>query len=292
MYLDTYERIAIACIVFYSFALIGGIALCFKHGAHKSAGWRFLIILALARLIGQSMLLGTIDDPTNESLYIGWNTLNGLGLGPLVVMLLGLLGRVFEGITAVRHGNFIWRPQFTRLVELLMLVGFILIIVGGTQIDYEVQPSSAEVPAVQYSGLTVAGVAIFTAVTVILCIATSIVFFHWHDIPDGEHRIAVAVLISLPFVIVRLIYSCIEVYGDVVPSRWMYLGMFIIMEMIVVLICEALGFSLGKADERDMPPLPGQTDPEQADQEKQGGGLWFPGKRLLARRERRRGNLF
>lgn len=253
--LDTYDDIAIATIVIFTIYLIGGIVLCIKHGFFKSSGWRFLIILALARLIGSSLRLATINDPTNESLYIGWATLNGLGLAPLILMLLGLLGRVFDSIN--RQGHVVVTPPFRHLIEVLMVAGMILLIVGGTESDFFVVNDE---PQVRYSGISRGGTGIFVAVTALLIIETLLAFRSQGYIAQGEHRIVIAVVICLPFVIVRLVYACIVVLGGVQSNRWLYLGMLVIMEMIVVLICEILGFTLDKA-----PPKP-QRDPEMQSQ--------------------------
>ncbi|UNI23868.1 hypothetical protein JDV02_009661 [Purpureocillium takamizusanense] len=242
--LDFYDRVAIATIVVFSLYLIGGVWLCVKHGFHKSSGWRFLIILALARLIGSSLRLATINDPTNDSLYVGWLVLNGLGFGPLVAMLMGLLTRVFEGISETRSGGgFVFRVAYQKPVELLMLTGLILVIVGGTQSTFS---TVGEAPKVDYAALTVAGIAIFVAVTGILLLEEALAAASWACVPRGERRIVATVGATLPFVVVRLVYACLEVFGDVTPTRGMYVGMFVVMEMVVVLMCEVLGFTLGK----------------------------------------------
>ncbi|PNY23776.1 Uncharacterized protein TCAP_06283 [Tolypocladium capitatum] len=248
--LNTYDDIAIATIVVFSLYLVGAIILCARHGFVKSTGWRFLIILALARLIGSALLLATVNDPTNENLYIGWATLNGLGLGPLVLMLMGLLGRVFDSIN--RQGHVVVTPLFRHLLEVLMIVGMILLIVGGTESDFTVVDGE---PKVVYSGVSRGGTGVFVAVTALLCLEALFAFRNQGYVAQGEHRIIIAIIICLPFVIVRLVYACIVVLGGVLTTKWEYLGMLVIMEMIVVLICEILGFTLDKA-----PPKP-QGDP-------------------------------
>ncbi|KAL3953645.1 hypothetical protein ACCO45_011601 [Purpureocillium lilacinum] len=232
--LDTYDHIAIASLAIYSFFLIGAVYLCIKHGFKRSSGWRFLIILALARIIGDALRLATISAPTNESLYIGWMTLNGLGLGPLILVLLGLLDRVFDSIN--RQGHVVVKPMYQRILNLLMLVGIILLIVGGTH---------------------KAGTCIFVAATALLCLETLLAFQNQGYVSEGEHRIILGVVASLPFVIVRLAYSCLLVFGGKTSTVWLYLGLLVIMEMVVVLICEVLGFTLDKA-----PPKPPKDDQE------------------------------
>lgn len=252
--LDIYDRIAVATIIVYSFFFCGGIFLTFKHGFAKSSGWRFLVILALARLIGSSLRLATISDPTNENLYVGWMVLNGLGLGPLITMLLGLLARLFMTISFNRNGNFFYSPRFQHLWELAMLVGLILVIVGGTESDFTIVNNE---PKVHYSELSEAGISIFVAITGILCFGIFVASYNYASIDQGERRILVALILCMPFVIVRLVFACLEIWGGITASRWLYLGMFVIMEMIVVFICQVLGFLLDKVKIR---PAPGEPD--------------------------------
>ncbi|OAQ58778.1 inhibitor of apoptosis-promoting bax1 domain-containing protein [Purpureocillium lilacinum] len=242
---DFYDRVAIATIVVFSCYLIGGTWPCVKHGFHKSSGWGFLVILALARLIGSSLRLATINDPTNDNLYIGWMVLNGLGLGPLVAMLTGLLTRAFEGIAVSRGGDFAFCDAYQKVVNLLMLVGLILVIVGGTESDFSVDGNSE--PHVNYAGLSVAGIAIFVAVAGALLIEQALAVTNWTWVLRGERRIVATMGATLPFVIVRLVYSCIEVFGEKTPTKGEYVSMFVVMEMIIVFMCEMLGYTLGNS---------------------------------------------
>ncbi|KPM36818.1 hypothetical protein AK830_g9745 [Neonectria ditissima] len=252
--LNTYDRIAIAEIVVYALFLIGGVFLCFKHGLKRSSGWRFLVILALARLIGSAMLLATINDPTNESLYIGWMTLNGVGFGPLILMLLGLLDRLFESIN--RQGPQIVKPLYQRTISLLMLVAMVLLVVGGTNADYTIVNGT---PKISYPVESRVGAGLMIAVLVCLIIETVLVVRNQGFIAQGEHRILIAVIASLPFVVVRLIYTCVLILGNKSQGVWFYLAAGVIMEMVVVFICEAVGFTLQK-----VPPTPKDQETAQS----------------------------
>lgn len=243
--IDNYDRIAIAEIVVYAGFLILGIFLCFKHGIAKSDGWRYAIILALARLIGSSLRLATISDPENTSLYGGWLTLNGLGLAPLILLLLGLLMRLFESIN--RQGHVVVKPIYQRLIQLLMLVGMVLIIVGGTQADYAFNGND---PSIRYPSISHAGMAIFIVVFVLVVLETVMAFMNQGFVAQGEHRLFFAIFISLPFLLVRLIYGSVLIFGSVHASVWLYLGAGVIMEMAVVLVCEVIGLTLEAPPEK------------------------------------------
>lgn len=252
---NTYDGISVAQIILFTIFLAGAIFLNIKHGFGKSSGWRYLIILALARIIGGGMELGTISDPTNESLLIGWMILNGLGLGPLVLVIVGLLTRVFESIN--RQGHVFVKPMFLKLVQLLMLVGVILIIVGGTNSTYTIVDGH---PIVKYNNLSQVGTGIMIAVIVLVCLTIAFAFMNQGYVAQGEHRIILGAAACMPFIIVRLAYSCALIFGHVRQTAYLMLGLSVIEEIIVVVICQVLGFSLGKA-----PPMPAQ------DEEMQGG---------------------
>ncbi|KAF4994025.1 hypothetical protein FGRMN_6059 [Fusarium graminum] len=240
--MDTHDDIAIAEIVVYTFLLLGAIFLCTAHGFSRNAGWFNIIILSLARLIGSSMLLATINDPGNTNLYIGWITLNGIGLGPLILILLGLLGRCYDSI---RHQGGMTIPAlYQRAVHLMMLAAVILLSVGGANSNYTLDGAS---PIIKYSTESKIGAVLMVIVLVLVIGQFILALLNQSYIMDGERRLLIAVGASLPFVVVRLAYTCFLILGGHKQEVWLYLGAGVIMEMVVVIICEAVGFTLRKA---------------------------------------------
>jgi hypothetical protein len=75
------------------------------------------------------MQLATIKSPTNASLYEGSAILNNIGLSPLTLAALGLLSRLLDSINKSKHA-FV-QQWWLRMIELIVLVGLILGIVGG-----------------------------------------------------------------------------------------------------------------------------------------------------------------
>lgn len=238
---DAYDGIASAEIGLYSLYLGGAIYLCFKHGFGRSAGWRSLIMLSLARLIGASMRLATISMPTDKSLYIGWLILLGIGLGPLILTLHGLLGRILDSMSS--QGHSIIKSFHRRVFEILILVGVILLIIGGTQSKITIQNGN---PVTHYVTLSYVGTAILVGVMGLLILECFIVFRNRASIIPGENRILIAVIICIPLVLVRLCYSCILVFGGVHSTPWLLLGMSTCMEVTTTFICETVGFTLSK----------------------------------------------
>ncbi|CAF3522913.1 hypothetical protein SNK03_011500 [Fusarium graminearum] len=239
--LGAHDDIAIAEIVVYTFLLFGALFLCKTHGFSRNSGWFYIIILSLARLIGSSMLLATINDPDNTNLYIGWIVLNGLGLGPLILIMLGLLDRLFNTIKS--QGGAGINVLYQRAVHLLMLVAVILISVGGASSNYTLDGAS---PTIKYSTESKVGVSLMIVVLVLVIGQFLFALRNQSYIVDGERRILIAVGASLPFVIVRLAYTCTLILGGHKQDVWIYLGAGVIMEIVVVIICEAIGFTLNK----------------------------------------------
>ncbi|KAF7562676.1 hypothetical protein G7046_g1436 [Stylonectria norvegica] len=257
--LTTYDEISIAEIVIYSIFLVAGVFLCIKHGIRRSAGFRFIVILSLARLIGSAMELATINDPTNKSLLIGWLTTNGVGLGPLILILLGLLSRLFDSINRQR---LVVKDIFQRAVHILMLVALILLIVGGTSSTYTIVNGK---PKITYNSESKAGAALMIVVMLVVYYETFLAIKNKSYVEQGENRIIIAVLASLPFVTVRLAYTCVIIFANKSQNKWLYLGAGVIMEMFVILICCVVGFSLDKARPvSDAPATNGKPQQEQS----------------------------
>ncbi|OAA47414.1 hypothetical protein BBO_02869 [Beauveria brongniartii RCEF 3172] len=260
---DRYDGLAVAQILLYTPFLGGAIMLCLRHGLAKSAGWRYLAVLALVRLVGSALRLASLSSPTNQSLYIGWLVLGGLGLGPLILMLLGLLSRTFASMR--RNGHDIVPPLAHRAIQTLMLVAVILLLVGGFSSTLTVSPGGgggSGAPEISYATTSRAGSAIMIAVYVLLCAETLLAFVNQGYVAQGEHRIVLAVVVCLPFVLVRLMYSAIIVFGHVRSTAWLMLGMEVVVEAVVVLVCEVVGFTLArvpdevKAEDAEARPMP------------------------------------
>ncbi|KAI2471446.1 hypothetical protein F4781DRAFT_386919 [Annulohypoxylon bovei var. microspora] len=255
MALTERDNISIAQIIIYVPALVIAVLLSIRHGFGRSAGWFYLIIFSLARIIGASLELATISDPQNVSLRIGAATLQNIGLSPLIMLQLGLLGRALGSIRKTTTA-FV-TEQRLRLVQLIALVGLILGIVGGTQSG----ESYGNTGVYTISTLSQAGTGITIAAYVLLVIATVAVAMQLSYIEEGEKRLVLAVGLSLPFILVRLAYSGETVFGhnpdfsQLTGNVNVQLGMAVIMEMIVITIVEAIGMTLHKASANETVPV-------------------------------------
>lgn len=250
------NNISIAQVAVYSPALLIGIFLSARHGFGRSAGWLYLVLFSLIRILGAAMDLATIHDPTNISLQIGSSTLETIGLSPLILINLGLIGRVREGIS--HGGHVLLSPRVLRFIQLIVIVGLILAIVGGSQLGNDIGTAVSEgqtIISVQIPTESKAGLALMIAGYGLLVIATAMVSTQVGQVEAGEKRLLGAVIAALPFVLVRLLFSALATFTDKAAfSQYsgspdydsVLLGMSVVMEMIVIAIIEGVGLTLRK----------------------------------------------
>jgi uncharacterized membrane protein YoaK (UPF0700 family) len=87
------DGVAVAQIVCFTVYFICAIILCSRHGWNRSSGFLILITFSLLRLIGASFQLATINYPS-RSVYGGALICEAIGISPLTVLNIGILGRV------------------------------------------------------------------------------------------------------------------------------------------------------------------------------------------------------
>ncbi|KAI1762528.1 hypothetical protein GGR53DRAFT_417523 [Hypoxylon sp. FL1150] len=246
MALTEQNNISIAQIVIFTPSLFLAILLSIRHGFGRSSGWLFLIIFSLARLIGAALQLATISDPTNIGLHIGAITLQNIGLSPLIMVQLALIGRTLGSIR--KSTTSLVTEKRVHLIHLVTIVGLILSSIGGSDSGSDFEKTGTY----QVSSLTRAGTGLMIAAYILLVIATIVVATQLSAVEPGEKRLVLAVGLSLPFILIRLAYAAEAVYGNnksfsqLTGDVNIQLGMAVIMEIIVVAICEGIGMTLKK----------------------------------------------
>ncbi|OMP84284.1 hypothetical protein BK809_0000089 [Diplodia seriata] len=243
------HNISIALIVLYTPTLLLSIHLTIRHGLSRSSGWRFLLTFSLARLLAASFDLATIASPSNISLYIGEWVLLGIALSPLELVSLGFISRVLASINKSRKT--LLTPRHVQLVQLANTVGLALAIVGGVRAGNDVGANGGRI---QVSSLTEAAVGLFIASFAAIVVAAGLT---WRDVrcaEDGEKRLLGAVAATAPFLLVRVVYTALSVFGGgmrfnpVQGDVWYLLGMALIMELVIVYVFLGVGMTLKKIE--------------------------------------------
>ncbi|KAH7419305.1 hypothetical protein BKA64DRAFT_13382 [Cadophora sp. MPI-SDFR-AT-0126] len=246
------DGVSIGLIIMYTLGLVVAIFLALRHGFRRNAGWMYLIIFCLARIIGPAMELATINDPTNTDLYTGYAILNNVALSPLMLAAMGLLGRLLENIRETHNSKL--HPAILRIVQLVIVVGLILGIVGGVDAsDAYVKALDAGSTAAYRPGtLNKVGTALFFIAYVALTGFTIAISFSTPHAKDGEKQLLYAVAFALPFLLVRLVYSCFSTFSHdqrfnlLAGDETVLLCMAYLMEVPVVIAFEVTGLTLRK----------------------------------------------
>lgn len=137
---------------------------------------------------------------------------------------------------------------------LLTTVGIILAIIGGVASGDNYGSTGRYVP----QALSKAGLGLFIAAFVAILAVTIILSLSVSHAESGEKRILLAVALSLPLLLLRLIYSSIFTFGDkqdfssLDGSVTILLCMALLEEIGIVLIYEGAGLTLRKAGKKDV----------------------------------------
>ncbi|KAI1327829.1 hypothetical protein F5Y16DRAFT_370403 [Xylariaceae sp. FL0255] len=244
MGLSERNGISIAEIIVYSPAFLISILLCIRHGFGRSAGFYFLIIFTLARIVGSALQLATISAPTNISLYIGSLTLQNIALTPLTLLTLAMINRVVVSIEKVE--TLPVNARMLRFLNLVILVSLILSAIGGS----DAGTNYANTGVYVVSPLTKAAIALIIIGFIAIVLVTVLVAFNISSAEPGEKRIVAAVAVCLPFLLVRIIYSAISAFDNppafnsFTGSASVYLGLAVIEEIIIVIVMEAVALTL------------------------------------------------
>ncbi|TVY86190.1 hypothetical protein LAWI1_G008766 [Lachnellula willkommii] len=250
----TYRNgVSIGEIILYIPALAIAIFLCVKHGFGRSSGWYFMIVLSLARIIGAAMELATISSPTSVSLYTGSAILTNVGFSPLVLAALGLMSRLIDNIRKT-HKTIV-DARMLRLIELVIFVGLILGIVGGVDAGNDFSKSGHYVPG----ALNKAGTSLLIVSFGFIVIAVVLTSFATPYAEQGEHRLFYAVVVALPFLTARLVYSCFSTFTRnknfnlITGNTTILLCLALLEELAVVIIFEGVGLTLKKVENVHVP---------------------------------------
>ena len=134
-----------------------------------------------------------------------------------------------------RNSSTVLHVMHFRAVQLIITLGLILSIVGGTS-----SISSTGVYTTQTSSKV--GIALFIVAYVALVLMTVLTTLNLSSAESGEKRLDFAVILALPFILVRLAYSALAVFSHhhefklIGGSVAIMAVMSVLMEFIVVFI--------------------------------------------------------
>jgi hypothetical protein len=142
-----------------------------------------------------------------------------------------------------------------RIIQLLITLGLILSIAGGTS-GKAAADGSITVPTTSKVGII-----LYIVAYVALCLVCVLSMVNISYAESGEKRLAFVVILALPFILVRLAYSALAVFlhnhdFNIVNGSVVFLVcMAVIEEVIVVIIYLISGFTMEKLSPDRQGPL-------------------------------------
>ncbi|KAI2819713.1 uridine kinase [Aspergillus niger] len=270
----TAQGVAIAELIVYIPISLVTLFVVLRHGFHRQLGWIYLFIFSGVRIAGAVMEILSETHPDNTTDLEWAIILQSVGLSPLLLSSLGLLKRVsdeicdhapstqgsrvtmvlqklssFSSVAAKLKGFYnkketaiSGRSKVVQLLHIPALIALILSIIGGLD-QYSSDTS-------EHSGgktETRVGIILFLAIYIVLCILWSTTVKDLPRMAPSQKRIVGVVLIALPLIACRLLYSLVADFSHdrrfslVDGNVTIRLCMAIIEEFLVVLMYTVLG---------------------------------------------------
>ncbi|GAB1213054.1 hypothetical protein ATERTT37_002203 [Aspergillus terreus] len=227
-------------LIFYFPVIFVSLWMAFRHGFTRSAGWIFFTIFALLKVIGACCYLDTIQKPDSKNLYTTWAVCTSIGLGPLIQACISLLSRANNSIGRVKGQGI--TPFFFRIPGAATIVGIVFSIIGATK--------AKNLIANMATSDTKIGLILFLAAWGGLGLLQLLLMSKIGSMEMGERRLLVAVGLSLPLILVRLVYSFVWIFGQnsdfsmFTGNVTIYLVMVVLEQIAVVAICLGVGVTL------------------------------------------------
>jgi len=206
MKFDARGGISILQLIFYAPSLLAAIFLCVKHGFGRNSGWIYLAIFTLVRVIGACCELATYSNES-KNLYEWTGILESVGLSPLLLATLGFLSRAADSVNARVSGRFSFGALHFKAIQVLITVGLILAIVGGT--NSTITPDGQ----IKFDSTSKIGIILFIVAYVAVVLVTGHTFFNTSTADQDDRRLVVAVALALPLILIRLIYSILSLFS-------------------------------------------------------------------------------
>ncbi|KAJ5180244.1 hypothetical protein N7492_003454 [Penicillium capsulatum] len=229
----TYEN-GIAILQLIVFPIIFAAAVfIWKRSGWRAGGkiWRYGATLSLIRIAGSISSLLTIDHDSRD-VRVAVAVCELIGMAPLILTFLGILKQID-----------IEQRIPTRISGVMVILCFIGLILGIASV------SGSSGNTYHPGGLTKAAMGLFLAV---FAIYNLMGMWLWLQLQGGMRRfqkkLFLALALSSPFLLVRLVYSAISDYGHdkrfvLFGDETIYLCMNVLEEIIAMAIAMALGMS-------------------------------------------------
>ncbi|OQD78247.1 hypothetical protein PENDEC_c001G05630 [Penicillium decumbens] len=241
MTLSYHHGISVLQLLVYFPSLFLSAFLVYRHGLRTNSGFIFLTIFTLARIVGACCDLATINDPS-KGLFTAAAICSSIGLSPLMLACTGLLSRANLSIQHKTSHPALPIHTF-HLFRLLTVVALALSSAG---ISANMSSKGPTEPDIKTKIGMILYLVSWAAMVLMLLVITS----QRSSLERSEHRILLAVAISSPFILVRVIYAFLvwflhnDTFNMLNGNETATLFMSVLVEFVVVIVCLGVGMTL------------------------------------------------
>ncbi|KAK0753531.1 hypothetical protein B0T18DRAFT_476971 [Schizothecium vesticola] len=256
--------VSIIELVVYIPCLVAAFIVCNRHGFRRGSGWIYTLILCLVRIIGAACQ--QVSYTNNDSSLIKTALiLDSIGLfSPFSQLSVYSPAHNVDTTNTTAPHPLLTTKHF-RLVQLLITLGLILSIAGGTSDpDLSSSPTSSSPTSsspssdsdssdTSSSSTTKAAPILYLISLLAITLGLLIAWRRTSSIPRPKRKLAPAITLALPLIAVRLLYSILAAFVhdsnntlSVVDGSVAVRGcMALVEEVLVVGLYLGLGFVLG-----------------------------------------------
>ncbi|THH28280.1 hypothetical protein EUX98_g5907 [Antrodiella citrinella] len=208
MGLDARGGISAAQLVIYIPILVLSAILVKRHGFKRQAGWIFLLILSLVRIVGSAAhIAAELSSDPSTGLIETFSILDNVGLSPLIMCTIGFLNTI--GAAAFVNNKRV--TTSLRLLGLLATIAMILTIVGAINLG-EAKTDSDVKSAENYRHI---GGILYVVLFILVTLAHGFFWSNKSVIMPHRRTLLVGVSAVLPLLFVRTLYSILSDYSPV-----------------------------------------------------------------------------
>ncbi|TCD65520.1 hypothetical protein EIP91_002528 [Steccherinum ochraceum] len=197
--------VALAQAIIYIPILCMSAILVARHGFKRRAGWVFLLILSLVRIVGGGIHVASeLQSDPNKTLVTIFTILEGVGLSPLMLATLGFLSTVGQGLTDSRR-----LFQGLHVLGILSSVALILTVVGGINLgDAKTQDDVDSATKYRHIG----GI-LFLVLFVLVTLLHGYFWSLKNQILVHRRTLLAGISTVLPFLFIRTMYGVLSAFS-------------------------------------------------------------------------------
>jgi hypothetical protein len=232
-------------LAFYVPALPLSLYIVVRQGFSRKAGWIYLAVLSILRIIGAITGLAAINNPSQSLIECSTITY-GIGVTPLLLALLGMLQRVNEAMSIPKLS-----PRLFHTMNIPIMIGLIFSILGGLdEFNANVDTQNTGIHHLKMA------TTIYAVMLLILFGVAVLLVMSSASVKACNKNLLFIALASVPFLGVRVVYALLtsfdrsSVYftsnSDSIQAVAAQAIMSVAMEFIIMILYIAGGFSVIK----------------------------------------------